>query len=146
MGDVKHIFLAEDDDDDSQFFYEAVTDMADAANVVRAKDGIELMQFLHTPETRPDIIFLDINMPRKNGFQCLNEIRANQQYKELPVIVFSTSSAADVINNMYDAGANAFVVKPSDFNEWKTIIKKVMITDWKAGSKPDLKNFPLSIS
>lgn len=139
-----NLFLADDDDDDAGFFEEAISEVP-VAKFIRARDGIELMELLGQPNANPDIIFLDINMPRKNGFQCLDDIRAGKKSKELPVVVFSTSSASDVVNRMFNSGANAFIVKPTDFNKWKLLIEKAITTDWKM-HKPylDINNFVLS--
>lgn len=142
---IENILLAEDDDDDSDFFQDAVSEIPVKAKVIRVKDGIELMKELQHEESLPDLLFLDINMPRKNGFQCLTEIRESEKHKGLPVIIFSTSSASDIISYMFNAGANGFIIKPNDFNKWKTIIEKTIKLDWKK-SKPhgSIKNFVIS--
>jgi len=127
-GTIK-LFLAEDDDDDSHFFQRAVREIPVAVDLIRARDGVELMDLLQA-SGKPDFVFLDINMPRKNGFQCLSEIRANSTYTDLPVIVFSTTSADDLVARMYSMGANAFIIKPINFKKWRVLIERAITTDW----------------
>jgi CheY-like chemotaxis protein len=126
-----HILLAEDDDDDSMLFKEVLNELSVNANFIRVKDGEELMHLLHRPENKlPDILFLDINMPRKNGFECLLEIKKTDKLKNLPVIVLSTSSGKELVSKMYDAGASLYVCKPNQFAHFKNIIQTIMSTKW----------------
>lgn len=127
---AKHIMLAEDDEDDSQFFKEALKYISDPPSLVRAKDGVELTNFLQNSETLPDVVFLDLNMPRKNGAQCLTEIREREEFQHLPVVVLSTSNSVDIIEKMYDFGANLYVQKPTDLRSWGKTIARVLGMDW----------------
>lgn len=127
---AKHIILAEDDEDDSQFFEEAIRSLAPKPTFMRARDGVELTNILQKLTELPDLIFLDLNMPRKNGAQCLTEIRKQKKLKNLPVVVLSTSCSPDIINSMYESGANLYVQKPSDIRIWKNVIAKVLGLDW----------------
>jgi CheY-like chemotaxis protein len=145
MTQTKQILLAEDDDDDSMFFTSAVSEIDPGFKVIRSRDGVELMNQLKN-DICPHILFLDINMPRKNGFQCLLEIRQSENYKQLPVIIFSTSGGNEIVDFMYTSGANAFVIKPNDFNLWKAIIQKVIAIDWTSRlPKSSIKDFVLSV-
>ena len=74
----------------------------------------------------PDILFLDLNMPRKTGHECLLEIKLNDYLKELPVIIYSTSLNSDIVNSLYESGANYYVRKPGDFSELKKVIFEVL--------------------
>ncbi|HUR11540.1 MAG TPA: response regulator [Flavitalea sp.] len=127
---AKHIILAEDDEDDSQFFEEALKYVTDPPSLVLAKDGVELTDFLHDAEILPDVVFLDLNMPRKNGAQCLLEIRKQKEFQHLPVVVLSTSNNADIIEKMYESGANLYVQKPSDITSWRKTIARILKMDW----------------
>ena len=113
---LKHldILLADDDTDDCLFFKEAVEAMPISTHLTAVHDGEQLMQLL-TSETGklPHLLFLDINMPRKNGFECLSEIKQNKKLKDLPVVIFSTSFEQEVVNLLYDNGAQFFIRKPS---------------------------------
>ncbi len=127
---AKHIILAEDDEDDAQFFEDALHSVPDSPALIRAKDGVELTGLLQELDKLPDLIFMDLNMPRKNGTQCLREIRNLEEFKNLPVVVLSTSNSEDVINAVYQSGANLYVEKPSDMQSWKNAIAKVLSLDW----------------
>jgi CheY-like chemotaxis protein len=117
------VLLADDDIDDCQFFKEAIEDKVLAKNFTAVHDGEQLMQLL-TGEKNilPDILFLDLNMPRKSGFECLAEIKQNKKLDTLPVVIFSTSFEQEVVNLLYINGAKYFVRKPSGFSQFKKII------------------------
>lgn len=140
-----YIILAEDDEDDSQFFEEALNSFSDAPALIRAKDGVELTDLLQESDKLPDLVFLDLNMPRKNGAQCLHEIREQKEFEHLPVIVLSTTSSKDIIDSMYDSGANLYVQKPSDIRLWKRAIQAVLEMDWNIHPPFSVrKNFTLT--
>ncbi|HUR30866.1 MAG TPA: response regulator [Saprospiraceae bacterium] len=130
LSQANHIILAEDDEDDSLFFEEALNSIADPPHLILARDGEELTQLLQDTFPHPDLIFLDLNMPRKNGAQCLCEIRKSKDLRELPVVVLSTSSSKDIIDDMYQSGANLYIQKPNDVNLWKRAIAAVLKLDW----------------
>ena len=127
---MKNILLAEDDDDDPVFFQKGLSEIPVLTKLIRVKDGMQLMELLLQFTSTPGIIFPDVNMPRKNGQQCLSEIRAHQKLKHLPVIIFSTSSAEDIVTWMFNPGANTCIIKPGDFQKWKRVIEKAINTDW----------------
>ncbi len=127
---MKHILLAEDDEDDSQFFEEALNSIENCPTLIRARDGVELTGLLNSMTSLPNLIFLDLNMPRKNGAQCLLEIREQQELLNVPVVVLSTSSNKDIIDTMYQSGANLYIQKPSDHHMWKRALAKVLRLDW----------------
>ena len=84
-----NILLADDDTDDCLFFKDAVTVFIPAANFTAVHDGDQLMQLLgNTTNKMPDMLFLDLNMPRKNGFECLTEIKQHEKLKTMPVVIF----------------------------------------------------------
>jgi CheY-like chemotaxis protein len=124
-----NILLADDDTDDCSFFKEAVEELLLSTQLTAVNDGEQLMQLL-TNETNelPDVLFLDLNMPRKNGFECLSEIKGNQKLRQLPVIIFSTSFEQEVVNLLYKNGAQYFIRKPSEFSQFKKIIHQTFIT------------------
>ena len=118
------ILLADDDFDDCNFFKEALAKLTLSTNLKTVNDGEELMQLL-TNETidLPNILFLDINMPRKNGFECLSEIKKNERLKDLPIVIFSTSNSRDNINHAFKIGANIYIRKPGNFNQLMQVIQ-----------------------
>jgi len=122
-----NILLADDDPDDCLFFKEAVTSFIPATNFSAVHDGDELMQRLGNETGKlPDILFLDLNMPRKNGFECLTEIKRNAKLKSLPVIIFSTSSSDDSMNILFKTGADVYIRKPSNFEQLVQVIQHAL--------------------
>lgn len=137
------VLLADDDEDDRDLFKEAVEEVKKNADVFTVNDGDALMRTLNDPDqTTPDIIFLDINMPCKNGQECLREIRQNDILKHIPVIIYSTSARPDLVESSYKAGANLYVQKPDSYKGIKEITQKILslkLTDLK--TKPSKENF-----
>ena len=120
MPDIElQIILADDDDDDRSFFKEALLQATPDVQLITVEDGEELMGYLEEKENPPPphIIFLDINMPYKNGKQCLREIRNNRNFDEVPVIMISTSNYATEIEETYKSGANLFLQKHRFFDD-----------------------------
>ena len=123
-----NLLLADDDTDDRIFFKDALQDLSIKAALYTVEDGVELMNFLTSEATiLPDLLFLDINMPRKNGFECLAEIKSSTKLKELPVIVFSTSLDREVADKFYDKGAHYYIRKPGDFAKLKRLINDALV-------------------
>lgn len=133
----KIIYLAEDDEDDRLLFFDAVQDLNLPAAVRAACDGQQLLNILDmTSERLPDMIFLDINMPVKNGFACLEEIRSREDaLKEVKIIMLSTSSNPDNIDLCHKLGADFYAVKPSSFQGLKDLLQKVFEMDWSSAGK-----------
>jgi CheY-like chemotaxis protein len=126
-----HVLLADDDSDDREFLSETIVDVVPKATIDVVCDGAGLMDYMNSPETSlPDIIFLDLNMPFKDGKQCLAEIKNDGRFQHIPVIIYSTSSYMKDIENTYNQGANLYVIKPNTCNELKRIMKKIFATDW----------------
>lgn len=145
------ILLADDDLDDCLFFKEAVEELALDVTLTNVYDGEQLMQLLtkdegaHNFEPLPYILFLDLNMPRKNGFECLNEIKKHPSLKNLPVVVISTSYEEEKANQLYKIGAQFYICKPSDFDELKKVIHKAMLLVQQK-LQPTKENFLLNKS
>lgn len=118
-----NILLADDDKDDCLFFKDAVEELAFAASLTIMHDGEQLMQHLESVAADiPDVLFLDLNMPRKNGFECLSEIKKHATLKKLPVVVYSTSYDQRNADRLYKSGAHCYICKPSDFEELKKAV------------------------
>ena len=117
------ILLADDDFDDCHFFKEALEALPQSTALTTVHDGDELMNYLtENAEGLPHVLFLDINMPRKNGFECLSEIKNNETLKDLPVVMFSTAGAQDKINILFKNGADVYIRKPSNFAQLVQVI------------------------
>lgn len=115
-----NILIADDDKDDCMFFKEALEEIPIKVELTAVHDGEELMAHLAARTvTLPDALFLDLNMPRKNGFECLQEIKSNVRLKKLPVIIYSTSYDEWVADGLYKSGAHHYIRKPGNFNELK---------------------------
>ena len=118
-----NVLLADDDIDDCIFFKNALTDLPMATQLVTVHDGEELMVMLVNETTPlPHVIFLDINMPRKNGFECLAEIKKSDRLKDVPVIMFSTSNSREAMSSLFSTGADIYIRKPGNFDQLKELI------------------------
>lgn len=141
----RRIFLADDDDDDRLLFLDALRELPTAAELTIARNGEHLMTMLKGAGPKPDVVFLDLNMPLKNGFECLEEIRGNDELKQVPVIIFSTASQPSAINQLYEQGAQLYVCKPTDFTNLKKLINHVLSVNWKEVDQPPKDQFVLSL-
>jgi CheY-like chemotaxis protein len=116
MSIVEKIFLLADDDrDDTELFQEALASIDPGIVFHSAGDGQEALYKLERLHQKPDIIFLDINMPVMNGWQCLKQIKLCEEYKDIPVVIYSTSSYQREVSIALDLGAMCYLVKPNDF-------------------------------
>jgi CheY-like chemotaxis protein len=124
---VKTKFLiADDDSDDADMFCEAISQIAAVMECYKAENGREVFELLSEPEIgKPDIIFLDINMPIMNGWECLTKLKSHSEFSNIPTIMYSTSSAKKDIDQAYRLGASLFLTKPEDFEELCKILKIV---------------------
>lgn len=126
------ILLADDDEDDRLFFKEALEAIKIKTNITTVNDGIELMEYLNQADVvLPDVVFLDLNMPRKNGIQCLEEIRKDDALKDLTIAIYSTSGAERDIEETFIKGANVYIKKPNDFNTLKKVVEEAMRINWQ---------------
>ncbi len=141
-----NILLADDDVDDYTFFKEALKDFSIPTSLNWVHDGEQLMQEL-TNETKelPHILFLDLNMSRKNGFECLSEIKLNEKLKELPVIIYSTSFHKVIADKLHKNGANYYISKPSEISDLKKAVRKMITLVVEENvSQPAIENFVLT--
>lgn len=111
------VVLADDDKEDCFIFSDAIADLRIEIDLTIVGNGDKLMALLQ--EFIPDILFLDIHMPCRDGRQCIREIRANPLYDRLPVIIYSGMGEKDIISSFYREGANQFLIKPSTMDELK---------------------------
>jgi len=112
MPDKLHLLLADNDNDDRFFFEKILNVLPFSSTLTMVDDGEKLMDYLfENAATLPDVIFLDINMPRKNGADCLAEIKQAEALKHLPVIIYSTSLHDDVADLLYNVGAHYYLRK-----------------------------------
>jgi CheY-like chemotaxis protein len=140
---MKNIFLADDDADDRMLFEDALKQLPIPTQLTLSNDGLELMSNLET--VVPDVIFLDLNMPRKNGFQCLEEIRNTPKLKDIPIVIFSTTANEDAVNKTHQLGANYYICKPHSFELLVKAIETVLTLEMLLKPQPPKENFILTI-
>jgi CheY-like chemotaxis protein len=139
------LLLADDDKDDCLFFKDALEELPIMAKLTTVHDGEQLMQLLaeeqFTPPP-PHVLFLDLNMPRKNGFEVLSELKLDEKLSKLPVIIFSTSFEEDVANLLYKKGAHYYIRKPAEFSQLKKVIyQALLLTTEENPVQPAKENF-----
>jgi len=135
------ILIADDDHDDQYMIRQAFTSVGLNENVVTVNDGVELLDYLFKKGKYksgeiliPKVILLDLNMPKKDGRECLKEIKSSSALRTVPIIIYSTSSNPDDINFAYEHGASSYIIKPYSYQElikimeafklyWFTIVK-----------------------
>lgn len=135
------ILLADDDHDDTFLFREALMQVPIEANLSVADNGMELLRTLRDAIDKPDIIFLDMNMPVKNGLECLEEIRGTAGYEQVPIVILSTSVAQYLWESAYRNGANLYIQKPTSFNGLIEILKKCLLERAGAEMPEGLEQF-----
>jgi CheY-like chemotaxis protein len=126
---IKHLIIADDDEDDQMLLKEAIQEYSDAIDLTVISDGKQLINFLNK-DNSPDLILLDLNMPYKNGTECLMEIRANESLRHIPVVILSTSRNVRDIELCFNFGANLFFTKPCSFLSLKILIRSILSIDW----------------
>lgn len=129
------IMLADDDNDDCFFFNEALNELAISVKLLIVNNGDDLLQTLHNVPALPDIIFIDMNMPKKNGIESLTEIKNSERLSHIPVVIYSTSYQPEVISQLYAKGASRFICKPPEFSIFKDSLHKAILFLVDSGGK-----------
>ena len=125
-----HILLVDDDPADVRLTQEALKEHKVYCQTAVASDGVQAMAYLrregpYADAVRPDIILLDLNMPRKDGREVLDEVKTDPDLKRIPVVIMTTSNAAHDVLQSYNLGANCYIVKPVDLEQLTTIVKSI---------------------
>jgi CheY-like chemotaxis protein len=125
-----HILLVEDNAGDVRLTREALKEGKVGNSLTVAPDGVEALAILrqegrYAGETRPDLILLDLNLPKKDGREVLAEIKDNPALKRIPVVVLTTSKAEEDIVRTYDLHANCYITKPVDFDKFVSVVKSI---------------------
>lgn len=120
-----NILLADDDLDDQAMTVEALQKEDGTGSIACVDDGEQLMDYLHrrgqysdAQLTRPELILLDLNMPRKGGYEVLAELKADPDMRTIPIVVLSTSNREQDVARSYELGASSFITKPSSFDDF----------------------------
>ena len=124
------ILLVEDNPGDVRLTKEALKEGKVYSNLHTVKDGVEAMEFLrrqgkYSSVPRPDIILLDLNLPRKDGREVLQEIKSDSSLKRIPVVVLTTSKAEEDVLRTYNLHANCYVTKPVDLEKFMVVVKTI---------------------
>lgn len=124
-------FIADDDQDDQELFIGALQQIDESCTCITAFNGEEAIQKLAAAEMDlPDIIFLDLNMPKINGKQCLAKIKASPALQHIPVIIYSTSADTREMQETEQLGAAFFLQKPNRFNDLCMALEKIVQHNW----------------
>ncbi|MDF6017247.1 response regulator [Streptomyces sp. JH34] len=120
------VLLVEDDMADAMLIEEALTEHGMARGIHRADDGVAALEYLRDPRTdRPDLIVLDLNMPRMNGRELLNVLKNDASLSSIPIVVLTTSAAPDDVEDAYRQHANAYVTKPVNLDDFMRTVQSI---------------------
>lgn len=127
---VVDILLVEDNEGDARLISEALKDCKVHNRLNRVEDGVEAMAYLrqegkYRNSVRPDLILLDLNMPRKDGREVLAEVKGDNNLKQIPVVIMTISKAEEDILKTYNLHANCYITKPLDFGQFMKVIQSV---------------------
>ncbi len=141
-----NILLADDDKADCLLFKDALEELPVSAQLTIVHNGEELIEELTKKGNKlPDVLFLDLNMPRKNGFASLGEIKRNTSLQGLPVIIFTTSSEMKTVTEVFRDAAHYYICKPADFLHLKKVIYEALtLITQKNNSMPLEENFVIT--
>jgi CheY-like chemotaxis protein len=140
------VVLADNDKDDQEIFTDALNETNIPTEITTVDNGKELIDHLKDPsQPNPDIIFMDINMPVKDGKEALKEMKEDDTLKDIPTVMLSTSASPKDVDETFDAGASLYVRKPYSFRNFVLLLKKIFSLKW-AGAllKPLRKSFFIS--
>ena len=126
---IHHVLMADDDRDHATLFERIIKKECPYVKTSYVQDGEQLIQFLHLHQV--DLLFLDLNMPCKNGYECLREIRKDPSLRDLPVVVYSSSAHLSDIQKSFLNKADFYLVKPFITDHLKTAIRMILSVDWK---------------
>ncbi len=129
MKKAKRILLVDDDADDQLYFRDAINELNNSLECEIANNGHEALLQMKIPPP-PDLIFLDLNMPVMNGYECLAHLKKEEQYKHIPVVIFTTSKDSHEIDRVREMGAHLFFTKPTNFSTLCTKLDKILDMDF----------------
>lgn len=131
MSQARCVFLVDDDQDDLFLFTEALTSVDDSIKLYSANDGFDALNKLQATQPPPDLIFLDLNMPRLNGIEFLSKVKASATLSDIPVIVYSTSDSNTHREKTFELGAVHYMVKQNSFKELCNELSVVLSGSWQ---------------
>ena len=122
------IFYADDDVDDLDFFQDVISEINESVTLF--EEGEKLLHTLHNPPPNASVIFLDLNMPVKSGFDVLREIKSYPAFRSVPIVILTTSTNPNDIELCRNLGANLYVCKPTSIAGLRKVVKHVLSVDW----------------
>lgn len=131
MVQTKNIFLVDDDADDQLFFIDALKEIDSEISCSIANNGKEALEQLKNLRALPEILFLDLNMPFMNGYECLSKLKTESRLSKIPVVIFTTSSDPRDAELTHQLGAEVFLSKPNEFSKLKSKLEKILTLDFK---------------
>lgn len=136
---IQSVLLAEDNLEHCFFFKRALSEVAPQTSIFQVHDGDALLSLLGS--FLPDLLFLDLNMPCKDGVQCIKEIRENKACHRLPIVVFTVSSQNNAIQTAYGFGANLYIVKPNEYSRLVSTLRSILSMNWNDPKTITQKHF-----
>ena len=136
---MRRLLLVDDDEEEFELFLSAAKEVVKDMDVIHADGCNDILLILH--EKKPDIVFLDINMPTVDGIHCLKMIRGSKEYKNLPVIMYSTSSNKLSIQECFDHKANLYVVKSYSYQGLLNVLTEVLSINWHEAEPKPMQEF-----
>jgi len=129
-GEPIEILLVEDTQDDADLTIDALREGRIRNRISHVEDGVEAMSFLrregqYSDASRPDLILLDLRMPRKNGFEVLDEVKSDPELRRIPVVVMTSSDDDKDVLEAYNRHVNCYVTKPVDLNQFKKVVNSI---------------------
>lgn len=142
------LLLVEDSPSDVRLIREALKDATVPIQIMVARDGVEATEYLWQSETgqavRPDLVLLDLNLPRKNGKEVLAEVKASPNLKQIPVLVMTSSRSDEDIAQAYSLNANCYITKPGDLQEYVHVVRAIEDFWFLTATLPDSFRPPVS--
>lgn len=119
--------MVDDDEDDREIFLEIVSELDPSATLITAINGADGLEKLHIHAAPPHIIFLDLNMPIMSGTEFLKKIKAAENFRNIPVVILTTSNDEWVIREVEALGARDVVTKPVKFEDWRKVLRRFLL-------------------
>ena len=136
---IATFFYVDDDSDDLMFFQDAIDALG---KYVKLFDrGDDMINLLRNPPPKPSVVFLDLNMPVKNGFEILKEIRQSEEFRDIPIVIYSTAYNPDVVQKCIDLGANLYITKATSLPGMIKMMKHVLSVEWDHFKPTSLREF-----
>jgi CheY-like chemotaxis protein len=131
----KNIFLVDDDVDDQLFFTDALREIDSGISCSIANNGKEALEYLRELKLLPEILFLDLNMPFMNGYECLSQLKNEPRLSRIPVVIFTTSNDPKDAEITHQLGAEVFLSKPPEFGQLREKLEKILALDFSGNSQ-----------